>query len=565
MSELAIQVRNLQVGFNLHDGEVMGVRDASFDLKRRETLAIVGESGSGKSVTARAIMQIARPGRILGGEVIYHRQGGSAVDLAAMDEHSDEIRAIRGNRIAMVFQEPMSSLSPVHRVGDQIIEAIILHQQVSKDDARRRTIEMLSRVQLPEPETTIDKYTFELSGGQRQRVMIAMALVCNPDILIADEPTTALDVTTQAEILRLIKSLQDEFGMSVIFITHDMGVVAEIADRVAVMYKGEVVEQGEVEQIFAEPRHDYTKHLVESSARFRIGGDHDRGGILPKPGAQVILSAEDINLTYTSTSGFIFKKVRCLHALKNIAFDLKDGENLGIVGESGSGKTTLVKALVGLEPVQSGDANYVARGGGSVNLLERDALRANKLNSEIRMVFQDPFSSLNPRMTVGQIIEEPLLLESKLGAKERRERVQYLLSKVGLPDNILSRYPHAFSGGQRQRISIARALSVSPRLIIADEATSALDGSVRGQVLDLMFELQAEFGLSFIFVAHDLGVVRYFCDRIAVMKLGEIVETGTAQQVCEDPQHPYTKALIASVPGASPDARRLFPAHRVDI
>ncbi|MCB1969120.1 MAG: ABC transporter ATP-binding protein [Geminicoccaceae bacterium] len=558
MTELALKVENLSVGFELDGGQVLAVNDVSFDLRRRETLAIVGESGSGKSVTARAIMQIARPGRILSGAIRYFSPDGP-VDIAQLDEKSAEIRAIRGNRIAMVFQEPMSSLSPVHRVGDQIVEAITLHQPVGRDEARRQAIEMLGRVHLPDPAQTIDKYTFELSGGQRQRVMIAMALSCNPDILIADEPTTALDVTTQAEILRLIKELQAEFGMSVIFITHDMGVVAEISDRVAVMYRGRLIEQGDVEQIFTAPHADYTAQLVESSSKFRIKGDHARGGKLPSPGAETILEGHDINLTYRSTSGFIRKKVKELHALRDVSFDLRNGENLGIVGESGSGKTTLVKALLGLQAAHDGEAVYRSRDGREVNLLGQDALRRNRLNTEIRMVFQDPFSSLNPRMTIAQIIEEPLLLEGRLDARERRERTEYLLNKVGLPANIIGRYPHAFSGGQRQRISIARALSVQPRLIVADEATSALDGSVRSQVLDLMFELQAEFDLSYIFVGHDLGVVRYFCDRIAVMRLGEIVETGTARQICEDPQHPYTRSLIAAVPGASPAERRLFP------
>ncbi len=555
-----LEVRNLRVGFGINKTIVDVVRDVSFDLRRGETLCVVGESGSGKSVTARALMRIARPGRITGGSILLRNPRGDTLDIAALDDESEQMRAVRGDRIGMVFQEPMSSLSPVHTIGAQIIETILLHRDMTQTEARAQAIEALRRVQIPNPETAIDKYSFEFSGGMRQRAMIAMALSCEPEILIADEPTTALDVTTQAEILRLIKRLQRDLGMSVIFITHDMGVVAEIADRVAVMYHGELLEIGPVKQVFHEPKAPYSRHLIGASNKFTITGDHARGGTLPGLDPGVMLDVRNLDLTFRKSTGVLFRKVQEFHALKDVSLKLRDGENLGIVGESGSGKTTLVRALVGLIPADSGQAIYRSKDGRDFDLLQKGALRKAGLNREIRMVFQDPFSSLNPRMTVEQVIAEPLYLEGKRSKAEIRAKVISLLDRVGLPKNVLSRYPHAFSGGQRQRISIARALSVDPRLIIADEATSALDGSIRSQILDLMFELQTELGLSYIFVGHDLGVVRYFCDRIAVMHKGVLVEVGTAAEICQNPSKDYTRSLIAAVPGTDPDHRRLLTA-----
>jgi len=563
-SAAVLEVRELSVGFEIGAGTVDVVSRASFELMRGETLCVVGESGSGKSVTARALMQIAKPGRITGGSIRLNTADGRSTEISELDANSAQMQAIRGNNIGMVFQEPMSSLSPVHTIGSQIVETIMLHRDIGAGEARAAAIEALRRVQIPDPENAVDKYAFEFSGGMRQRAMIAMALACEPDVLIADEPTTALDVTTQAEILRLIRRLQSELGMSVLFITHDMGVVAEIADRVAVMYRGELLEIGPVRQVFHAPVADYTRHLIQASLRFTITGDHDRGGTLPAAQAPPLLEVEGLNLAFRKGSGLLFRKVQTFHALKDVCLTLRRGENLGIVGESGSGKTTLVRALVGLVPADSGTARYRSADGRSFDLLEQGALRKAGLNREIRMVFQDPFSSLNPRMTVEQVIGEPLLIEGVLSRADRREKVARLLDRVGLPRTVLSRYPHAFSGGQRQRISIARALSVDPQLIIADEATSALDGSIRSQILDLMFELQSELGLSYLFVGHDLGVVRYFCDRIAVMHQGSLVEIGDAARVCQRPECDYTKRLIAAVPGVDPDRRRLL-ANRASV
>lgn len=553
-----LEVRELSIGFPMQNGLVEVVKKISFDVNQGEILCVVGESGSGKSVTARALMRIAKPGKITNGSIRLFSNDGICVDITKLDQQSEEMRAVRGDRIGMVFQEPMSSLSPVHTIGEQIIETILLHRNMAASKARQEAIEALRRVQIPNPETAIDKYSFELSGGMRQRAMIAMALSCEPEILIADEPTTALDVTTQAEILRLIKRLQSETGMSVIFITHDMGVVAEVADRVAVMYHGEITEIGAADQVFHKPAADYTRHLIGASSRFTITGDQDRGGTLPQDSAKNMLEVKNLSLTFRKSSGILFRKVTEFNALKDVSFSLAEGENLGIVGESGSGKTTLVRALVGLLKTDSGTAMYQSEDGREFDLLQPNALRNAGLNREIRMVFQDPFSSLNPRMTVEQVIAEPLVMERKHSRADIRKRVTKLLDRVGLPGNVLSRYPHAFSGGQRQRISIARALAVNPRMIIADEATSALDGSIRSQILDLMFDLQSELGLSYLFVGHDLGVVRYFCDRIAVMHNGSLVEIGAAANVCQHPERDYTKKLIGAVPGTDPTNRRLI-------
>lgn len=555
-NDTILEVRDLCVEFRLHGMVVKAVDSVSFDLKRGETLCVVGESGSGKSVTGRALLQIARPGLITNGRIVFHGDGNPQ-DIARMAPDGDEIRTIRGNRIAMIFQEPMSSLSPVHTIGFQIIENIRLHGDVSKEEARERAIDLLRQVQIPEPEKAIDKYAFQYSGGMRQRAMIAMALSCRPDILIADEPTTALDVTTQAEILKLIRSLQTEMNMAVLFITHDLGVVSEISNRVAVMFRGKMIETDAAEAVFHRPKQAYTQQLIGASSKFTVSGDQDRSGVLPTADAKTILSAKGIDLKFRSSSGFFKRRSNDVQALKNVSFELKEGENLGIVGESGSGKTSLARAIVGLIGTEAGSVVYRARDGREVDLLARDALRRSNLNAEIRMVFQDPFSSLNPRMTVFNVIAEPMIVNGA-SKSEIGDRVAWLLERVGLPAEVMRRYPHAFSGGQRQRICIARALAVNPRLIIADEATSALDGTIRTQILDLLFNLQAEFKLSFLFIGHDLGVVRYFCDRIAVMHRGEIVESGPAAQICQSPVKDYTKKLIAAVPASDPTQRRLF-------
>ena len=562
-----LEVKNLSTHFELRTGVLKAVDDISFTLRRGETLCIVGESGSGKSVTARSILRIVQPpGEVVGGEILLHGVGGDparTVDLAQLGAKSPEARAIRGKEISMIFQEPMSSLSPVHRIGFQIDEALKLHTDLDKAGRRARIIELLRRVEIPNPETTVDRYPFEYSGGMRQRAMIAMALACNPSILIADEPTTALDVTTQAEILDLIRELQDEAGMAVIFITHDMGVVAEIADNVCVMRHGKIVESGPVDDLFAAPAHPYSQMLIGSAlklerpaeARQRRAPPHGMAARRP------ILRVEGLEKDFTVHKGFFKKRTDVVRAVADISLDLHEGENLGIVGESGSGKTTLGRCLLRMIEPTAGSVFYRRADGEEVEIgaLDKQALRG--LYREVRMIFQDPFGSLNPRMTIEQVVGEPLLM---MGWKQKaiRDRVAELVERVGLKTDCLERYPHAFSGGQRQRICIARALAPEPRVIVADEATSALDVSLRARILDLLLSLQDQLGLSFILISHDISVIRYFCDRIAVMYRGEVVEVGDTMQVCAAPQHGYTKALLSAVPHPDPTRRRIHQRHR---
>jgi peptide/nickel transport system ATP-binding protein len=554
-----LEVLGLKTYFPIGKRELRAVDDVSFTLERGCTLCIVGESGSGKSITARSILQIVGPpGRIVAGEVLYTAEGKRTIDLAKLPPRGGQIRAIRGRDIAMVFQEPMTSLSPIHKIGWQIAEALLAHRLADRATARKRAIELLRQVEIPAPEAAVDRYPFEFSGGMRQRAMIAMALACNPQILIADEPTTALDVTTQAEILRLIRKLQEENGLAVLFITHDMGVVAQIADDVLVMYQGKVVERGPVGQIFNAAEHPYTKKLLDASKKLGMAAPPARPGTVSKAR---LLQVKDVTLTYPAQATLFRKAKPPVPAVRGVSFDLFEGENLGIVGESGSGKTTLGNCLIRVLQATSGQIHYTRRDGQTVELvgLQRPELRA--VHREIRMVFQDPFASLNPRMTVEQVVGEPLLVNGLLSGAALSRRVAELLTMVGLPADAGRRYPHAFSGGQRQRIVIARALALDPRLIIADEATSALDVTLRGQILDLLLELQPRLGLSFILISHDLGVIRYFCNRIAVMFHGEIVELGDSDAICERPQQAYTRALLSAVPEADPAHRHLLRAE----
>lgn len=566
VGDVILEVRGLKTYFGAGEKAVHAVDDVSFKLQRGKTLCIVGESGSGKTVAARSILQIVDPpGQIMGGEIIYHgsitqaRQGQAPVDLARLAPKGREIRAIRGHDIAMIFQEPMTSLSPIHTIGNQIAEAILLHQKVGKAEARTRSIELLRRVEIPNPEVAIDKFTFEYSGGMRQRAMIAMALASNPQVLIADEPTTALDVTTQAEILALIKELQVAYGMSVLFITHDMGVVAEIADEIGVMRNGKMLEFGPAEQIFYNAQHDYTRELIDSVRKLETSARKSRGR---KISEQKLLEVHGASKIYPARRSFLGKAGEPFKALDNVSFDLFEGENLGIVGESGSGKTTLGNCLIRVLEPSGGEMLYRTGAGHTIDVARQSTRELRQVHREIRMVFQDPFASLNPRMTIGQIIGEPLLVNKLLSGEALRARVKELLAMVGLPPMAMERYPHAFSGGQRQRIGIARALALNPRLIIADEATSALDVTLRSQVLDLMLDLQEKLNLSFILISHDIGVIRYFCDRVAVMYKGQIVETGPAEKICSEPDHPYTKALISAVPGTHPRDKRILGRHR---
>ncbi len=546
-----LKVEDLRTYFKTRTGVFKAVDGVSFELKRGKTLCVVGESGSGKSVTARSILQIVdKPGRIEGGSIVLTRQDGSTVDLAKLDPRGKEIRDVRGREIAMIFQEPMSSLSPVHRIGEQIGEALRIHFGTPKQERRARVLELLKQVEIPRPEQAIDRYTFEFSGGMRQRVMIAMALACNPSVLIADEPTTALDVTTQAEVIDLIKKLQQSHGMAVIFITHDMGVVAEIADEVLVMYRGLVKEHGSVEDVFHAPKDDYTKRLIGSVVRLESKADIRLKRAAIAADTAPLLEVSDMSLTFPSG----------LKAVNRISLTVRPGETLGIVGESGSGKTTMGRCLLRIYNPEAGNINYRRSDGSIIDLRTAGTSQLKEIRREVRMIFQDPVGSLSPRKTVAQIIAEPLKLAGMRG-RELDERVAELMEQVGLEPAWRERYPHAFSGGQRQRIGIARAIAVKPRLIVADEATSALDVSLRSQILDLMMKLQDELGLSYVFISHDMSVIRYMCDRVAVMYRGQIVEAGDTDQVVNNPAHDYTRALLSAIPHPDPRDRRLH--HRV--
>jgi peptide/nickel transport system ATP-binding protein len=556
-----LEVSNLSVEFALRGGTFTAARDVGFRLEKGRTLCLVGESGSGKSVTARAMMQlIDAPGRIASGSI---RLGGDApVDIAGLAPRGEAIRAIRGRRIGMIFQEPMSSLSPVHSIGAQIIEVLRLHLKMDRQAARARTIELLRQVEIPDPERNIDRYTFEFSGGMRQRAMIAMALACNPEVLIADEPTTALDVTTQAEVLDLISRMQRELGMAMLLITHDMGVVAEVADDVAVMYRGRIVEAGPVDQVFHGARHPYTQRLLSSVLKLERSSDLK---LAPVVAAEPILSVSELGKVFQPRKGFLARMPKtAVRAVDGVSFELMAGESLGIVGESGSGKTTLGRLILRILEPTEGKVIYRPAAGAPIDVRALDKQGLRNLHQQVRLIFQDPFASLNPRMTVRQIIADPLVVNKMAGGDALEARVAELLGMVGLDPAAMERYPHAFSGGQRQRIGIARALALNPRVLIADEATSALDVSIRSQMLDLLLELQQKLGLSFLFISHDIGVVRYFCDRVAVMRRGKIVEIGPAETICTTPEHPYTKALISAVPHPDPRQKRMRMRTRLD-
>ena len=556
LSPVLLQVRDLATHFPVRTGVVKAVNGISFDVARGKTLCVVGESGSGKSVTARSILQIVdEPGRIASGSMVMNRADGTSVDLAKMNPRGKEIRAVRGAEIAMIFQEPMSSLSPVHTVGNQIVEVLRLHLNMSKAVARARCIELLTQVEIPNPAQAIDRYTFEFSGGMRQRVMIAMALACNPQLLIADEPTTALDVTTQAEILDLIRRLQQSHGMAVMFITHDMGVVAEIADQVIVMHNGKIVETGAVDQIFHAPAHDYTRMLIGSVRKLGHKAEIRVARQAPDAAQQPILEVRDLSMHFTAGKS-------TTRAVDGVSLSLLPGESLGIVGESGSGKTTMGRCLMRVYEPTAGSMNYRQPDGTVIDIAKAGKTSLAQCRREMRMIFQDPVSSLNPRMTVAQIVGEPLLVNGLAKGKELDERVAHLLQSVGLEPAWRERYPHAFSGGQRQRIGIARAIALNPRIIVADEATAALDVSLRSQMLDLLLNLQDKLGLSFIFISHDIAVIRYFCDRVAVMYKGKVVETGPTDQVCDAPSHAYTQALLSAIPRPDPRERQIHKRFR---
>jgi peptide/nickel transport system ATP-binding protein len=563
-NDIVLEIKNLTTEFPMRKETFRAVDDVSYSLKAGKTLCVVGESGSGKSVTARSILQILdSPGRIVSGQILLHKtrgqsgNGAGPIDLVRLKARSGAIRAIRGREIAMIFQEPMSSLSPVHRIGDQIAEVLRLHEGMSKKKAWAQSIDLLAQVGIPDPETAANRFSFEFSGGMRQRAMIAMALACNPSILIADEPTTALDVTTQAEVLDLIKSIQIERNMAVLFITHDIGVVAQIADEVVVMRHGKVIEQGDVFEIFKNPSHPYTRELITSAQELDQPAAQRLAARARQNLGETILSAENVRKEFTISSGLFGRGKKTAVGLKDANIELRAGENLGIVGESGSGKTTLARCLQRVYDLTSGGVQYTDKNGKTVDL---GALPSNQLRPywrDIRTVFQDPFGSLNPRMTVAEIIGEPMLVSKELSGRKLQMRVEELLELVGLPASAAQRYPHAFSGGQRQRVAIARAIGPNPRIIIADEPTSALDLSLRSKTLDLLLTLQEQMDLSFIFVTHDIAVVRYFCDRVAVMYKGEIVEVGDSEKICTAPEHLYTQSLLSAIPRPNPLERNI--------
>ena len=579
-----LEVQGLTVRFDTSERSVVAVKDLGFHVRAGEVLAIVGESGSGKSVTSLSVMRLIEHGggTIASGKISFTRRNGGKLDLAKAAD--SVMRTIRGGEISMIFQEPMTSLNPVFSVGTQVAEAVMLHQGLSHAEAEAEALRMLELVRIPEAKQILKRYPHQLSGGMRQRVMIAMALSCKPSLLIADEPTTALDVTIQAQILQLIRQLQEEMGMAVIFITHDMGVVAEVADRVLVMYHGEAVEEGTCEQIFHNPRHPYTQSLLAAVPRLgsmrgtdepapfpllritdpeaeQLGtADMDDTPVdMPEPVASApsvsdgpVLSVDNLITRFDVETGFWGKVKRRVHAVEQVSFNLYPGETLGLVGESGCGKSTIGRSLIGLETPRSGSIVFNGQ-----ELTQVSGSQLQKLRRNIQYVFQDPYAALDPRLTVGFSIMEPLLIHKVCSRQEAERRVGELLERVDLDPAMAVRYPHEFSGGQRQRVCIARALAMNPEIIIADESVSALDVSVRAQIINLLLALQKEFRIAFLFISHDMAVIERVCHRVAVMYLGQIVELGSRRDVFENPLHPYTKRLMSAVPIPDPSRRTM--------
>ena len=560
-----LQIKNLCVDFITDSESVSAVKSISLEINKGETLAIVGESGSGKTVTSLSILQLLPLIAHYKGEILFSEDGVKQENLVKL--LSKSLLKIRGNKISMVFQEPMTSLNPVKKCGEQVMEAIILHEKIKESVARQKTIDLFSQVKLPDPATMLHRYPHQLSGGQKQRVMIAMAMSCNPSLLIADEPTTALDVTVQKTILELIKELQQKKQMGVIYITHDLGLVGEIADKVAVMYKGEIVEINAVKEIFTNPQHAYTKALIScrpspssKGKRLPVVSDflNKANANANEPGldsfkknyrqsidsSNELLKVENLKVFFPVKKNFLGKILKEFKAVDDVSFSVFKGETLGLVGESGCGKTTLGRALIRLIQPTGGNIFF-----DKINIAHIPDEKFRKMRKDIQIIFQDPYGSLNPRLTIGSAINEPMKIHNILPTeKQRKEKIMDLLQKVDLKPENFNRYPHEFSGGQRQRICIARALSLNPEFIICDESVSALDVSVQAQVLNLLNDLKAELGFTTIFISHDLGVVHYICDRIMVMKSGKIEEMGSADEIYFNPQSPYTQKLITSIP-----------------
>jgi peptide/nickel transport system ATP-binding protein len=592
--KVLLEVKNLVTEFRIENETVKAVNDISFTLSRGETIGIVGESGSGKSVTSLSVMRLIPnpPGRITQGEILYHTDQG-AVDLTKLTEK--QMRAFRGNEIAMIFQEPMTSLNPVFTCGEQVMEAILLHQKCSKREAEDRTLQLFKEVQLPRPEAILKSYPHQLSGGQKQRVMIAMAMSCKPSVLIADEPTTALDVTVQATILDLMVKLQREHHMGILFITHDLGVIAELADKVIVMYKGKIVEQGPVLDIFENPKHPYTKGLLAcrppldkrlkwlpTVADFMTtdaGGQlieqvtsvyelRDTLSITPEERALAhkklyaqapILEVKNIQTFFPLKKNLFGKPLTYVRAVDDVSFEVFPGETLGLVGESGCGKTTLGRTILRLIEPTAGEIIFEGK-----NLTALTPKEMREIRKDIQIIFQDPYSSLNPRITIGQAIMEPMQVHGILEDDyARKNRVIELLQRVNMNESHFYRYPHEFSGGQRQRICIARALALKPKFIICDESVSALDVSIQAQVLNLLNELKREFDFTYIFISHDLSVVKFMSDRMVVMNKGKIEEIGDADEIYNNPRSEYTKRLISAIPkGRVEDIRKAIRSKK---
>jgi peptide/nickel transport system ATP-binding protein len=573
MTSPVLSVADLNVSFKVGGNWMNVVRDVSFDIGPRETVAVVGESGSGKSVTAMSIMRLLSPGNSqVTGQIGFG--GRNLLDLPL-----DEMQSVRGNRIGMIFQEPMTSLNPVLKIGRQITEVLIHHRGMSHREAEAEAVRLLEKVRIPAAKSRLGEYPQSFSGGMRQRVVIAIALACNPKLLIADEPTTALDVTIQAQILELIKTLQEEEGMSVLFITHDMGVVAEISDRTVVMYRGEVVEKATTGEIFAGARHPYSRALLSAvpklgsmagtgkPMRFPIV-DLKTGEVSPvketadtvRNESEPVLEVKNLVTRFDLKKGFLGRISGRVHAVENVSFALREGETLSLVGESGCGKSTTGRSIIRLTDATSG----------SIAIEGRDVRHAGKssladIRRRAQMIFQDPFESLNPRLRIGAAIAEPIVAHGLASAAGAQRRVADLLERVGLSAAMADRFPHEFSGGQRQRVCIARALALKPKLIVADESVSALDVSVKAQVINLMLDLQENFGLAYLFISHDMAVVERISHRVAVMYLGEIVEIGPRQSVFENPQHDYTRKLMAAVPVADPERRQIRRVSNEEI